>query len=78
MVIVGGVGTIYGPLLGSFFVVILAEIIRGSLAELSLLIFALVMILTMRFIRGGFMGLIGLLLPRLRKRAERVARGSSG
>ena len=50
MVIVGGVGTIYGPILGTFFVVILSEIIRGSLAELNLLIFALVMILTMRFI----------------------------
>ena len=63
MVIVGGVGTIYGPLLGTFFVVILSEIIRGSLAEMNLLIFALVMILTMRFVRGGFMELIQMATP---------------
>jgi branched-chain amino acid transport system permease protein len=74
MVIVGGVGTIYGPLLGTFFVVILAEVIRGSLAEMSLLIFALVMILTMRFIRGGFMELIDLLTPRVMKRFSRAVK----
>jgi len=73
MVIVGGVGTVYGPLLGTFFVVILSEIIRGSLAEMNLLIFALVMILTMRFIPGGFMGIIDLLSPLLRDRFAKMA-----
>lgn len=73
MVIVGGVGTVYGPLLGTFFVVILSEIIRGSLAEMNLLIFALVMILTMRFIPGGFMGIIDLLSPLLRHRFAKMA-----
>jgi ABC-type branched-subunit amino acid transport system permease subunit len=72
------VGTIWGPLLGTFFVVILAEVIRGSLAELSLLIFALVMILTMRFIRGGFMGIINMLLPRLRMRYKGTVGESGG
>jgi hypothetical protein len=53
-------------------------VIRGSLAELSLLIFALVMILTMRFIRGGFMGVISMLLPRLRKCFKRAVGKPSG
>lgn len=66
MVIVGGIGTLYGPLLGAFFVVISSEIIRGSLAEMSLLIFSIVMILTMRFASGGFMEIFRRLFPNLR------------
>ncbi|NIO08167.1 MAG: hypothetical protein GTO40_09260 [Deltaproteobacteria bacterium] len=65
MVIVGGLGTVFGPLLGSFFVVIISEAIRGWVAELSLLIFAIVMILAMRFVRGGFMEIIQVFSPRL-------------
>lgn len=68
MVIIGGLGTVFGPLLGSFFVVVMSETIRGWVAELSLLIFALVMILTMRFIRGGFMEIIRVFSPRLSDR----------
>jgi len=63
MVVIGGIGTIYGPLMGAFFVVILSEMIRGWAAEFSLLIFALAMILTVRFVRGGFMEILRTLLP---------------
>jgi branched-chain amino acid transport system permease protein len=68
MVVVGGIGSLYGPLLGAFFVVISSEIIRGSLAEMSILIFAMVMILTMRFARGGFMQIIDVLFSSLKTR----------
>ena len=63
MVVVGGIGTLYGPLLGAFFVVISSEIIRGGLAEMSMLLFAIIMILTMRFARGGLMQIIHALSP---------------
>lgn len=66
MVIIGGLGTVCGPLIGSFFVVVLSEAIRGAAAELSLLIFAGVMILTMRFVRGGFMEVLQLAVSHLR------------
>ena len=66
MVIIGGLGTVFGPLIGSFFVVITSEIIRGWSAQLSLLIFAIVMILAIRFVSGGFMEIIRVLSPRLR------------
>ncbi|MCP4692712.1 MAG: branched-chain amino acid ABC transporter permease [Desulfobacterales bacterium] len=71
MVIIGGLGTVMGPLLGSFFVVILSELIRGWHAEFSLLIFALVMILTMRFLSGGFMEMIQVLVDRIKPPAPR-------
>jgi len=66
IVIIGGLGTVMGPLLGAFFVVIVSELIRGWVAELSLLIFATVMILAVRFVRGGFMQIIQVISPRLR------------
>jgi len=66
IVIIGGVGTVFGPLTGAFFVVIASELIRGWVAGLSLFIFSIVMILTVRFIRGGFMEIIEVFFPRFR------------
>lgn len=68
VVILGGLGTVMGPLLGAFFVVILTELIRGWAAETSLLIFATVMILCLRFVRGGLMQIIQVFSPKLRDR----------
>ena len=55
MVIIGGMGTIAGPVLGAILVMVLSELLRGSLAAMSMLIFALAMILVMRFAPGGLM-----------------------
>jgi len=63
MLILGGMGTIVGPILGAFFVVIVSEMIRGWVAETNLLIFAFAMILTVRFVRGGFMELVQMMSP---------------
>lgn len=64
MVILGGLGTLAGPLLGSFFVITLSELIRGVAAEWSLLIFAGIMILTLRFVRGGMMQIVDGIIKR--------------
>jgi branched-chain amino acid transport system permease protein len=77
MLILGGLGTVIGPLIGTFFVVVTSEIIRGSAAQLSLLIFAGVMILAIRFVRGGFMEIIHVFSPRLRDRYSQWVAGSS-
>ena len=72
MVIIGGLGTVIGPVLGAFFVVIISELIRGYVAESSLLIFSVIMILTVRFAQGGFMQILELTFPRLRKFLSRT------
>jgi ABC-type branched-subunit amino acid transport system permease subunit len=66
IVIIGGLGKVYGPVLGSFFVVIVAEFLRGWVGGYSLLIFATIMILAVRFVRGGFMEIIQVISPHLR------------
>jgi len=55
MVIIGGIGTVPGPVIGAILVMILSEVLRGSLAAMSMLIFAAVMALVMRFFPGGLM-----------------------
>lgn len=65
MVILGGMGTVIGPVLGAFFIVVVSELIRGWVAESSLLIFSIAMVLTIRFAQGGFMQIITLTFPRL-------------
>jgi branched-chain amino acid transport system permease protein len=77
MVIMGGLGTVLGPLIGSFIVVILSELIRGWAAETSLLIFATVMILILRFVRGGFMEIIQVFIDRFKVRDLRKDAGLS-
>jgi len=66
IVIIGGLGTVFGPVLGAFFVVIVAEFLRGWVGGYSLLIFATIMILAVRFVRGGFMEIFEVLSPRIR------------
>jgi branched-chain amino acid transport system permease protein len=66
MLIVGGLGTVAGPVLGTFFVVIISEMIRGWVAETNLLLFAIAMILTVRFARGGFMEVLQMANPWIR------------
>lgn len=65
IVIIGGLGTVYGPVLGSFFVVITKELISGWASGYSLLIFAIIMILAVRFLSGGFMEIIQVFSSRL-------------
>ena len=66
MLILGGLGTVIGPVLGAFFVVIVSELIRGWVAEANLLIFAIAMIVTVRFARGGFMDVLRMAAPWVR------------
>jgi branched-chain amino acid transport system permease protein len=56
MVIIGGIGTLIGPVIGTVFVMFLSEFLSGKLAEMSVLIFAALMIITMIFFRDGMVG----------------------
>ncbi len=58
MVVIGGIGTIAGPVIGGILVVLSSQLLMGQFAELSLLIFAVLMILVMRFVPGGIIGFV--------------------
>jgi branched-chain amino acid transport system permease protein len=64
MVIVGGTGTIGGPILGSFIYVFLLELLPTS-KEIDLIIFGVIVILCVIFMPKGIYPKIQLLLNKL-------------
>jgi len=54
--IIGGAGTLTGPILGSVFLVVLSEIFALTLGEAHLIIFGLLFILVVLFLPQGLMG----------------------
>jgi len=56
MVIVGGMGTIVGPIIGAITIVVLPEVLRG-LAEYRQIIFSIFLIVTVLYMPAGLYGL---------------------
>ncbi len=54
MVVIGGMGTVMGPIIGSIFLVLLPELLRG-LAKYQMLIYGVMLMLCMSFIPYGLM-----------------------
>lgn len=59
MNVVGGIGTIFGPVLGAIFIVPLPELLRDA-REYQLLIYAGILIFFILFVRHGIASLLGL------------------
>jgi branched-chain amino acid transport system permease protein len=57
MVIIGGMGTIIGPILGTAFLTFLPELLR-SVSEYRMVIYGGLLVLTIMFMRDGILGLI--------------------
>lgn len=64
MAIVGGLGTLVGPVLGAIVLVFLQEQVRQISPQAHLLLFAALVILVMKFCRQGLYGLIAARLTR--------------
>lgn len=61
--IIGGLGTFFGPFFSAFLLYPVAEIIRSYGAGIQALIFTVVILIALKFLRNGVVGLI----PRLRR-----------
>jgi branched-chain amino acid transport system permease protein len=57
MVIIGGMGTIFGPILGAAFLTILPELLR-SIADYRMIIFGALLVLCIMFMPRGLMGFV--------------------
>jgi branched-chain amino acid transport system permease protein len=75
--IVGGIGTLWGPLLGSIFLVPVSELTRAllghSYAGVHLVVYGAVLIAVILFAPDGFMGLLRSVRERWREAAASVA-----
>jgi branched-chain amino acid transport system permease protein len=77
MVLLGGMGTRYGPLLGAFIFIMLSEVLRYSIPStfegLHVIIFGSLIVIFTVFAPSGLMGV----LSRMMKK-KRVAKSSAG
>ena len=71
MVVLGGMGTLIGPILGTIFLVILPEVLRG-LAKYQMLIYGILLMLCMSFLPFGFAGFFERTLSKLKSRQRGV------
>ncbi len=58
MTIVGGLGTLTGPIIGAILLVVMWEVMRDVSPYAHMLLFATLVIVVMGFIRAGVSGLI--------------------
>jgi branched-chain amino acid transport system permease protein len=80
--IVGGIGTMWGPLLGAIFLVPLAELMRAALGQshagLHLVVYGAVLIAVILFAPEGFVGLLRSIRARRRAAAPDAAQPQRG
>lgn len=69
----GGVGTVWGPVIGAFFYLSLREALALRLGDLHLLIFAVLFIAVVVALPGGIVQAFGELASRMSKHIRRVA-----
>jgi branched-chain amino acid transport system permease protein len=55
-VVIGGAGTLFGPVIGSVFLVVLSEIFANTLGQAHLIIFGFLFILVVLFLPQGLVG----------------------
>jgi branched-chain amino acid transport system permease protein len=67
MMVLGGRGTVLGPIAGAFFIEFISELVWGKFLELHFLILGLILVLVVIFTPRGFMDLLrrGLSLSKL-------------
>lgn len=63
MVVIGGIGTLVGPLIGAVLIYVLSELLR-DVGNIQMIVFALLVIVFARFFREGIWGLIRRALQR--------------
>jgi branched-chain amino acid transport system permease protein len=71
MVIVGGMGTLIGPVLGAILLTVLPELLRG-IGDLRLIVYGVSVTLVVLFLPGGIVQAARLVMTRLRERMTGV------
>lgn len=74
-VIVGGIKTMLGPVLGVIIFVFLGQALQ-PLQEYTMVVYGAILIVVLRFLPGGMVGLPGLVLPRIKKLFVRIGKES--
>jgi branched-chain amino acid transport system permease protein len=66
-VVVGGAGTLFGPVIGSAFLVVLSEVFANTMGQAHLIIFGFLFVLVVLFLPNGLTGGADLVRSRLNR-----------
>jgi branched-chain amino acid transport system permease protein len=69
MVVVGGMGTLMGPVCGAILLTVLPELLRG-IGDLRLVVYGIALVIVVLFMPGGVVEAVRLASARLRRIAE--------
>jgi branched-chain amino acid transport system permease protein len=69
-VVVGGAGTLFGPVVGAVFLIVLSEVFANTMGQAHLIIFGFLFILVVLFLPQGLMGGADLFRPGTRRRKQ--------
>jgi branched-chain amino acid transport system permease protein len=73
--IIGGAGTLVGPIIGSVFLVILSEIFALKLGEAHLIIFGFLFVLVVMYFPYGLVGSVDQIRRRIRGAGRKISQG---
>jgi len=72
MAIIGGLGTVAGPVLGAVLLKLSSEVFRNEFAQANLLIYGALLIAVILFMPGGLMGGFRRLIRLKARKSQRV------
>ena len=75
-VVIGGAGTLGGPVIGSIFLVVLSEIFANTLGQAHLIIFGFLFILVVLFLPQGLMSGVDLVRTRMGRTLRKVQKAT--
>jgi branched-chain amino acid transport system permease protein len=71
--ILGGLGTFFGPILGAFIMWPLSEFIRAISASLQMIVISLLILVSLKFFKNGFVGALTSLYRRMRPQTSKLS-----
>jgi branched-chain amino acid transport system permease protein len=75
-VVIGGAGTLFGPVVGSVFLVVLSEIFANTMGQAHLIVFGFLFILVVLFLPQGLIGGADVLRPWMRRVRRREVKST--
>jgi branched-chain amino acid transport system permease protein len=73
MAIIGGLGTVAGPVLGAVLLKLSSEVFRNEFAQANLLIYGALLVVVILFMPGGLMGGFRKLFKLGTRKSDRVS-----
>ncbi len=70
ILVIGGIGTVWGPLLGSFIIMLIPQVFGGVFSQSMNLVYGAILLIFVLIAPNGFLGIFGSLITSLKSRRK--------